>query len=80
MSPLHAPRCVVHEGLEASDADWILRLGHLQQREKCRVVGIIVKHDRAAVAAIEHRLMQKYNHSVFDPCAVVRSLLQLASP
>jgi hypothetical protein len=24
-----------------------------------------VKHDRAAVAAIEHMLTQKYNHSVF---------------
>jgi hypothetical protein len=69
----------VLEGLEAPDADWIRRLGHLQQREKCRVVGIIVKHDRAAVAAIEHMLTQKYKHSVFGPCAVVRSLLQLAS-
>ena len=64
---LHASRCVVLEGLEAPDADWILRLGHLQQREKCRVVDIIVKHDHAAGAAIEYMLTQKYNHSVFWP-------------
>lgn len=53
------------EGLEAPGADWILRLGHLQQREKCRVVGLFVKYDRAAVAAIEYMLTQKYNHSAF---------------
>ena len=63
--PLHeGTECVRGRGLQhemkmighqtkAQDADRKLALRHLQQREECGVVGLVVKHHRAAVATVE---------------------------
>ena len=49
----HEVKMIRHEA-EAQDANPVLGFGHLQQGEERRVVGIFVKYDRAAVAAIEY--------------------------
>ena len=45
---------MIRHGAEAQDANPILGFAHLQQSEECRVVGIFMKYDCAAVAAIEY--------------------------
>jgi hypothetical protein len=49
----HKVKMIRHEA-EAQDANPVLGFGNLQKSEECRVVGIFMKYNCAAVAGIEY--------------------------